>query len=98
MGKLNPWRVGAALALATAILNAVCAAAVYANPEGVIAFVNSWWHGLDLALIRSDNPWTLGGLALGLVNASLTGFVFGSVFAGCYNLVTLRPKSAKSLT
>jgi hypothetical protein len=96
--RLNPWRTGAALALATAILNAVCAIAVYANPEGVIAFVNSWWHGLDLRLIRNDKPWTPGSLLLGLFNAGVTGFVVGSVFAGCYNLVAARPKGSKPLT
>jgi len=95
MEKLNPWRTGAALALAVTVLNVICAIAVYANPESVIAFVNSWWHGLDLGLIRSAKPWTPGGLMLGLFNAGVTGFVVGSIFAGCYNLIAMRPQGSK---
>ncbi len=96
-GKLNPWRTGAALALAVAVLNVICAIAVYAKPESVIAFVNSWWHGLDVELIRSAKPWTPASLLFGLFNAGVTGFVVGSVFAGCYNLVAARPKGSKPL-
>ena len=80
-------RVGGAMALTVAIISLVCMVAVYLFPEGMINFVNAWVHGLDLSLLRSDKPWTLGGLAYGLFGVSLTGFLSGALFASCYNLV-----------
>lgn len=82
MDKPNPWRVGSALALTAAILSLVCAVAVYLFPDGTVEFVNSWTHGLDLAVLRGDKPWTLGGLAYGLFDVSLSG----ALFACCYTL------------
>ena len=97
MEKLNMWRIGAVLALTTAIVNTVCAVAVYLNPEGFIAFVNSWSHGIDLSLIRSEKAWTVGDFLIGLVGVSLTGFVSGAIFAWCYNLIAARrPRGAKA--
>jgi hypothetical protein len=87
MDRLNTWRTGGATALTAALLSVVCAAAVYLFPEGTLDFVNSWTHGLDLTTLRSDRPWTLGGLAYGVFNVSLTGFVTGVLFAWCYNLL-----------
>lgn len=90
MERLNPWRTGSALALTAAVTSIVCAAAVYLFPDGTVAFVNSWLHGLDLAALRSDRPWTPGGLALGLFNAALAGFLAGALFAFCRNLTAGR--------
>lgn len=86
MDKLNPWRTGSATALTAAIISVLCALAVYLFPQGTIDFVNSWMHGLDLALLRSDRPWTMGSLVYGLFNVTLSGFLIGALFAGCYNL------------
>ena len=93
MEKADPLRTGAATALTAAIISTACALAVYFVPDGVIAFVNSWTHGLDLAALRSGAPLTLGGFALGLVNVSLTGFAVGALFAWCRNLTAARPRS-----
>ncbi len=49
--------------------------------------VFAWAHGPDLTMLKSDKPWTLGGLAYDLFGVSLTGFLSGALFAGCYNLV-----------
>lgn len=87
MDRLNPWRSGGAAALTAAVLSLACAAAVYFFPQGTLDFVNSWTHGLDLTTLRSERPWTLGGLALGVINVSLTAFVVGVVFACSYNLL-----------
>lgn len=87
MDRLNPWRTGGATALTVAVVSVVCAVAVYLFPQGTVDFVNSWTHGLDFTMLRSDRPWTWGGLALGLFNVTLTGFLIGALFAGCYNLV-----------
>jgi hypothetical protein len=91
MNKLNPWRVGIAVALTAAIISFACAALVYINADNMVAFVNSWLHGLDISVLRSDKPWTLGGILLGVFNAALTGFVVGALFAACRNL-TAEPR------
>ncbi|MFA7351539.1 MAG: DUF5676 family membrane protein [Methylotenera sp.] len=87
MDKLNPWRTGGATALTAAVISVVCAVAVYLCPQGTVDVVNSWAHGLDFTMLRSDRPWTLSGLAYGLFSVTLTGFLVGALFAGCYNLV-----------
>ena len=73
------------------------AVAAYFDPEGFIAFVNSWSHGIDLNLIRSEKAWTVGDFLVGLVAVSLTGFVSGAIFAACYNLIAPRARGAKPL-
>lgn len=87
MDKLNPWRVGGALALTAGTVSLICALAVFLFPDGMINFVNAWFHGLDLAIIKSNKPWVLGGFVYGLFGATVTGFLGGAVFAFCYNLV-----------
>ena len=87
MEKLSPWRAGSAMALTAAVISLVCTLAVFFFPDGMVNFVNAWVHGLDLTVLKSDKPWTLGGLAYGLFGVSLTGFLSGALFAGCYNLV-----------
>lgn len=91
MTRLNPWRTGIAVALTSAITSIVCAAVVYVFPDGTVAFVNSWAHGFDVAVLQSDKPWTLGGLLLGTFNVALTGFLVGALFAWCRNLTAGRP-------
>lgn len=86
MDRLNPWHTGSATALMAAVVSVTCAVAVYLFPEGTLEFVNSWTHGLDLTSLRSNRAWTLGGLAHGLFNVTLTGFLAGALYAGCYNL------------
>ena len=87
MDKLHPLHVGAALALAAALLNALCAALVLLLPDGSIDFVNAWSHGLDLRSIKSARPATWESFSYGLIGVALVGFVVGTVFAGCYNLL-----------
>jgi hypothetical protein len=86
MNRLNPWHTGGAVALMVAIVSVACAAAVYLFPDGTVEFVNSWTHGLDLTVLKSDRAMTPGSVLLGLFNVSLTGFVIGALFAGSYNL------------
>lgn len=86
MDRLNPWRVGSATALTAASLSILCAVAVYLFPEQTLSFANSWTHGLDLTVLRSNKPWTLDGVAMGLFNVTITGFLVGALFACCYNL------------
>ncbi len=87
MNKLNPWHTGSALALTAGTVSLLCALAVFLFQDGMISFVNAWFHGLDMTLIKSNKPWTLGEFAYGLFGATATGFLSGAVFAICYNLV-----------
>ena len=86
MNRLNPWRTGSALALTAALISVLCALAVYLFPQGTVDFVNSWTHGLDLTVLKSDRPWTLGGVVYGVINVALIGFISGALYAWCYNL------------
>lgn len=91
MDRLNPIRMGSALALTADTISLDCALAVFLFPDGMIGFVNAWFHGLNLSLIKSDKPWSLDEFAYGLFGATLTGFLSGVVFAFCYNLVSNCP-------
>jgi len=88
MDRLNSWRTGSALALAAGTASLICALAIFLFQDGMISFVNAWFHGLGLTILRSDKPWILGGLAYGLFGATLTGFLNGALFACSYNLVS----------
>lgn len=92
MDKLNPWRVGSATALTGAVVNMVCAFAVYMFPVATISFVNSWAHGFDLNILISRTLLTFDGIASGILNVTLTGFLIGVLFAFLYNLVGFCPK------
>lgn len=85
--ELNILRVGGATALTFAVVSLACTAAVYLFPEATVGFVNAWIHVLDLTLLVTDKPWTLGGLAYGFFGVTLTGFLAGALFAVCYNLM-----------
>jgi hypothetical protein len=95
MNKLDPWRTGAAVALTAAIVSIVCGLAVYLFPEGTVEFVNSWTHGLDLTVLRTDRPMAPGGFLLGLFNVSVTAFLIGALFAWARN-VTNRANGGSS--
>lgn len=87
MKPSNPLRTGIAAALTAAVVSVVCAVAVYLSPLGTVRFVNSWTHGLDLMVLRTDEPLTAGRFILGLFNVSLTAFVVGALFAWSRGLV-----------
>lgn len=92
MDKLNPWRVGSATGLSAATINLICAAAVYLFPVATINFVSSWAHGFDLNILLSKTQLTFDGIADGIFNVTLTGFLIGVLFALFYNLVGFCPK------
>lgn len=86
MDRLNPCRVGGALAITVAVFYSLCAAAVFLLPDGTFGFFNAWMHGLDLTMLRSDQAMAPGRLVYGLVGTTLTGFVSGVVYVWSYNL------------
>lgn len=87
MDKLNPLRTGSALALTAGTISLICALVVFLFPDGMINFVNAWFHGLDMGMIKSNKPWMLGEFIYGLFGATITGFLSGAIFAISYNLV-----------
>ena len=88
MTRLNVWRFALAVAVAFAVLDAICAAAVVAFPGGTIAVFNSWFHGLDLTLLvpPGGKPVTAGQFIYGVISAAVVSFIGGAIFASCYNL------------
>jgi hypothetical protein len=85
MRKLNTVTVGLAFAGTAAALNVVCTVAVMLWPDGMIAFANSWAHGVDLKIIKATAPISAGGVIYGLMGLALVSFVVGAVFAWIYN-------------
>lgn len=85
MNKISASSVGFATAATLAVLNAVCAVAVAVWPDGVIAFFNSFAHGLDLTPLKSTQPFSLFRFVCGLAGLVLVGIVSGAIFAFAYN-------------
>lgn len=81
MNKLNPWVIGGALALATAVLYTVCAAAFALWPQTTLEFFNAWFHGLNFASMQGGaKPFTIGLFVYGLVGVSVSAFVTGALY------------------
>jgi hypothetical protein len=85
MNRINPLSAGIATAITLAVLNTVCAVAVVIWPDGVLAFVNSIAHGLDLTPLKSTQPFSLYWFVCGLAGLVLVGFASGAIFAFAYN-------------
>ncbi len=92
MDSLNPWIVGGAATITFSIVFTVCALAVVIFPDGRVDFFNSWFHGLDLNLLKppGGRPLTPGQFIYGLFGVAVTSFVVGTLFAAVYNLI--RPR------
>lgn len=90
MDRLSSLVTGAATAITFAIVSTVCAVAVVAAPDATLGFFNAWFHGLDLAPLKSARPLTLGGFFRGLVGVAIFGFLLGALFGWSVNLVNRR--------
>jgi hypothetical protein len=88
MSRLNVWKFALAVAVAFAALDAVCALAVIASPDGTIAVFNTWFHGFDLKLLvpPGGKPVTGGQFIVGVISAAVVSFLGGAILAGTYNL------------
>ena len=89
MNKLNPFTTGIAAAITLAVLYSLCALAFGLFPDGTLAFVDAWFHGLDLSRLQPEGGelWTAWDFAYGLLGVSGTGLVAGFVFATVSNLL-----------
>ncbi len=87
MNKLEVWAFGGAAALTTAVVYAVCAAAVLVSAQGTLAFFNAWVHGIDLAplLPAGGKPLTWSGFFYGLGATTATAYLSGALLAFFYN-------------
>lgn len=73
--------MGSALVSTAGTVSLICTLAVFLFQDRMISFVNAWFHGLDLAMIRSNKPWTFWGFAYELFGVTVTGFLGGAIFA-----------------
>ena len=87
MSKLDASTTGFAAAITLAVLYSICALAFALFPDGTLAFLNAWFHGMDLNLLKpaAGAIWTVGDFLYGLLGVSATGFVAGSVFTTVSN-------------
>jgi hypothetical protein len=94
MNRIDPWRFGAAAAIAFSLLFTLCALAFALAPEGTLDFFNSWFHGLDLRLLRPQGgrALTIGQYVYGLVGVALVGFVGAAALAALYDLFSVRSR------
>jgi predicted outer membrane lipoprotein len=92
MDRLNPWILGTTAATTFSIVSTICALAVVLFPDGTMGFFNTWFHGLDLRLLKppGGQTLTLGQFFYGLVGVAATSFVVGTLFAAVYNLIQPR--------
>lgn len=82
---LNTKAVSISLILTADIVYLLCAFLVYISPVGFIAYLNSWFHGVDLTLIASQRPLTVIGLLTGLITISAASLMAGALFSMIYN-------------
>ncbi len=94
MDKLNPSFVGRAAAIMSSIVFSVSALAVALFPDSTVNLFNSWFHGLDLTLLRPTRgcPLPFGQFFYGLFGVVVVSFVMGTLFAAVYNLIRPRAK------
>jgi hypothetical protein len=93
--RVNPLAAGVALAVMLAFLNVLCAIFFAITPGGVVNSFNSFMHGIDLNLVRSEKSMTFGSVLYGVLGLAVIGFVSGVVFASVYNAMSAARWSAR---
>jgi hypothetical protein len=96
MDRLHPWLFGLASGIAFSTVYAACALAVVLSPDATLAFFNTWFHGLDLALLKppGGRPLTPGQFIGGLVGVAALSFAIAAMLAALYNAFTRRSRPA----
>ena len=88
MDKVNALGAGVALAVTFALMSALCAVAFVVAPDATLDFFSAFMHGLDLKVVKSAAPLSLGRVLYGLIGLSIVGFIAGFVFAWMYNVIS----------
>ena len=88
MTRLHPASFGLAGAVTFSVFYTVCALAVALFPDATIGFFNTWFHGLDLTILKppGGRPLTLSQFLYGLCTAAVVSFAVTTSLAGFYNL------------
>ncbi|MBS0326669.1 MAG: hypothetical protein JSS46_09005 [Proteobacteria bacterium] len=99
MNRIEPVPFAFANVLTFLVLYLACAAAVVLFPDGTVNFFNSWFHGLDLNLLRppGGRPLTLAQLVTGAIGVVVVAFPAGLVLAALYNTFNHGGKHAASV-
>lgn len=90
--KHDPMATANAMAVTVAFIAVVCALAIMLAPEVSMSVAQSWFHGIDLSIVRTAVNPSLGTLLYGWVTATIGGWVVGYVFANAYNLFAGKKK------
>lgn len=88
MAKTNlshePMTIANAVGATTAVVFIVCRLSFIVAPELSLTIGRSWFHGIDISLIAAQRM-AGDGFILGLVSATLGGWLVGFVFAKFQN-------------
>lgn len=88
MTRLQPWSFAFAGAMTLSVLYRACARAVALFPDNTIGFFNTWFHGLQLKLLRppAGRSLTLGQFIEGRGSAAVVSFATVASLGGFYHL------------
>jgi hypothetical protein len=88
MNKLDPWRIGVALAATVVVGYAVCALIFVIFPEASVNFLNALFHGLDFRKLQSAaEGFSFTGFGGVAIVMAAWAFVAGAIFAAVSNLL-----------
>lgn len=93
MNRLDPLSFAVATSVTFLLLYVVCAVAVVLFPDGTVTFFNTWFHGLDLNLLKpaGGRPLTLQQFVVGAIAVIVVAFPAGLVLASVYDFLLNRP-------
>lgn len=77
----SPWKTGAALASTIAVAYPVCAVLVVLFPDRSIEFLNTVFHGLDFAKLKTPATFSLSPFYFPFIVLVVWGFAVGTLFA-----------------
>ena len=85
--RLVAWRFGLAASVAFSGVYLACALAVAMFPQATLDLFNTWFHGLDLNLLRpaGGRPLTVQQFVIGWLAVIGVAFPVGTILAWTYN-------------
>ena len=87
--KNNSLVIANSLAVTTAVIYVVCAAAALLVPDLYLSVAQSWFHGMDLSKIAFVNI-TIGSFLTGLITITAAAWLLGYLFSYVHNLFARR--------
>ncbi|KKS52074.1 MAG: hypothetical protein UV19_C0025G0002 [Parcubacteria group bacterium GW2011_GWA2_42_28] len=83
--KLNSKAFGNALAVAAAVLYALCAVLAVALPGLLLGIYGPWFHRMDVSRMWMNTAPGLGSILWGMVTMTAVSWIFGYALAEIYN-------------